>query len=134
MVEMSPSRRPPAHTPIWMVEPSRPKGAKVLILGEQTLDVRQQIVHHFLVAAKAAACQHNAILSVDLEVIAVAVCAIAPVTFAPSITSCTLGAKQSGGIVREILLHIIVVVPAQVLQLQLTGGVVVLLAAGEFSQ
>ena len=31
---------------------------------------------------------------------------------------------------REILLHIIVVVPAQVLQLQLTGGVVVLLAAG----
>ena len=108
------------------------KGSKeVLILGEQTLDVRQQIVHHFLVAAKAAACQHNAILSVDLEIIAVAVlCDHAGDLCTVHYQLHTLGAKQSGGIVREILLHIIVVVPAQVLQLQLTGGVVVLLAAG----
>ena len=85
------------------------KGSKeVLILGEQTLDVRQQIVHHFLVAAKAAACQHNAILSVDLEIIAVAVlCDHAGDLCTVHYQLHTLGAKQSGGIVREILLHIL---------------------------
>ena len=88
-----------------MVEPSRPKGAKeVLLLGEQTLDVRQQIVHHFLVAAKAAACQHNAVLRVDLEVIAVAVlCDHAGDLCVVHYQLHTLGAKQSGGIVREVL-------------------------------
>ena len=104
---------------------------EVLVLGEHAGDVRQQVVQHFLVAAKAAACQNDAILCVDLQILAIAVLRDdAGDLFTVHHQLHTLGAEQSGGMVGEVLFNIVVVVPAQVLQLQLTGGVVVLFAAG----